>query len=32
MRRWINGRNDVWAQAKMDGVAVSLEYRKGQLH
>ena len=29
---WLQGREDVWAQPKIDGVAVSLVYRKGHLH
>lgn len=29
---WLHGREDVWAQPKVDGVAVSLVYRKGRLH
>lgn len=29
---WLQGREDVWAQPKIDGVAVSLVYRKGRLH
>ncbi|OAB51823.1 NAD-dependent DNA ligase LigB [Pseudomonas thivervalensis] len=29
---WLQGREDVWAQPKVDGVAVSLVYRKGRLH
>ena len=29
---WLLGREDVWAQPKVDGVAVSLVYRKGRLH
>lgn len=29
---WLRGREDVWAQPKIDGVAVTVEYRKGELH
>lgn len=29
---WLQDREDVWAQPKIDGVAVSLVYRKGHLH
>jgi DNA ligase (NAD+) len=29
---WLRGRKDVWIQPKVDGVAVSLIYRNGQLH
>ncbi|WP_460052871.1 NAD-dependent DNA ligase LigB [Pseudomonas sp. H1_A05] len=29
---WLRGREDVWAQPKVDGVAVTLVYRKGRLH
>ncbi|MGN8346122.1 NAD-dependent DNA ligase LigB [Pseudomonas sp. SMV71] len=29
---WLRGRQDVWAQPKIDGVAVSLVYREGHLH
>ncbi|WP_053182680.1 NAD-dependent DNA ligase LigB [Pseudomonas kilonensis] len=29
---WLHGREDVWAQPKVDGVAVTLVYRKGRLH
>ncbi|WP_207284098.1 NAD-dependent DNA ligase LigB [Pseudomonas sp. FW300-N2F2] len=29
---WLLGREDVWAQPKVDGVAVSLVYRTGRLH
>ncbi|SCZ46992.1 MULTISPECIES: NAD-dependent DNA ligase LigB [unclassified Pseudomonas] len=29
---WLRGRKDVWAQPKVDGVAVTLVYRKGRLH
>lgn len=28
---WLNARKDVWVQPKVDGVAVSLIYRNGQL-
>ncbi|UWF48956.1 NAD-dependent DNA ligase LigB [Pseudomonas sp. N3-W] len=29
---WLRNRKDVWIQPKVDGVAVTLIYRKGQLH
>ncbi|MGN8278568.1 NAD-dependent DNA ligase LigB [Pseudomonas sp. SMN5] len=29
---WLRDRQDVWAQPKIDGVAVSLVYREGHLH
>lgn len=29
---WLKGREDVWVQPKIDGVAVTLEYRQGALH
>ncbi|AZE97098.1 DNA ligase (NAD(+)) [Pseudomonas orientalis] len=29
---WLGTRQDVWIQPKVDGVAVTLVYRKGQLH
>ncbi|HGJ5875542.1 MAG TPA: hypothetical protein ACHBX0_02970 [Arsenophonus sp.] len=29
--RWIVGRNEVWLQPKIDGVAVTLVYKKGKL-
>ncbi|AZF24594.1 NAD-dependent DNA ligase LigB [Pseudomonas sp. R2-60-08W] len=29
---WLSTRQDVWIQPKVDGVAVTLVYRKGQLH
>jgi DNA ligase (NAD+) len=32
VRRWLKGREDIWAQPKIDGVAVTLEYRQGKLH
>jgi DNA ligase (NAD+) len=32
VRSWLDGRNDVWAQPKVDGVAVTLIYRGGRLH
>lgn len=32
VRRWLKGREDIWAQPKIDGVAVTVEYRKGHLH
>ncbi|MGY4491127.1 NAD-dependent DNA ligase LigB [Pseudomonas sp. TE3610] len=28
---WLNGRQDVWVQPKVDGVAVTLVYRQGRL-
>ena len=28
---WLNSRNDVWIQPKVDGVAVTLVYRQGRL-
>ncbi|MDU8459560.1 NAD-dependent DNA ligase LigB [Pseudomonas syringae group sp. J254-4] len=28
---WLKGRNDLWIQPKIDGVAVTLVYEKGQL-
>lgn len=28
---WLKGRDDVWVQPKVDGVAVTLVYRQGQL-
>lgn len=28
---WMRGRNDLWIQPKVDGVAVTLVYRKGKL-
>ncbi|QXI38099.1 NAD-dependent DNA ligase LigB [Pseudomonas xantholysinigenes] len=31
VRRWLQGRQDVWIQPKVDGVAVSLIYRQGRL-
>ncbi|RJG12442.1 NAD-dependent DNA ligase LigB [Pseudomonas cavernicola] len=31
VRAWIKGRSDLWVQPKVDGVAVSLIYRDGQL-
>jgi DNA ligase (NAD+) len=31
VERWLRNRADVWAQPKVDGVAVSLIYRKGLL-
>ncbi|HEF4759811.1 TPA: NAD-dependent DNA ligase LigB [Pseudomonas putida] len=31
VERWLRDRKDVWAQPKVDGVAVSLIYRKGLL-
>lgn len=32
VRSWLDGRDDVWAQPKVDGVAVTLVYRGGRLH
>ncbi|WP_053213196.1 NAD-dependent DNA ligase LigB [Pseudomonas sp. Q12-87] len=32
VRAWLHGRADVWAQPKVDGVAVTLVYRAGRLH
>jgi DNA ligase (NAD+) len=32
VRLWLNARTDVWAQPKVDGVAVTLIYRAGRLH
>ncbi|WP_434655037.1 NAD-dependent DNA ligase LigB [Pseudomonas sp. R3-56] len=32
VRSWLDGRDDVWAQPKVDGVAVTLVYRSGRLH
>ncbi|MBI6617319.1 NAD-dependent DNA ligase LigB [Pseudomonas corrugata] len=29
---WLHGREEVWAQPKVDGVAVTLVYRKGHLY
>ena len=29
---WLSTRQDVWVQPKVDGVAVTLVYRKGRLH
>lgn len=29
---WVRDRKDIWIQPKVDGVAVSLIYRNGQLH
>ncbi|MDH0647271.1 NAD-dependent DNA ligase LigB [Pseudomonas sp. GD03858] len=31
VRRWLQGRQGVWIQPKVDGVAVSLIYRQGRL-
>ncbi|MBB1202269.1 NAD-dependent DNA ligase LigB [Enterobacteriaceae bacterium 89] len=31
MSEWMKGRRDLWAQPKVDGVAVTLEYRDGKL-
>ncbi|MCP2074991.1 UNVERIFIED_ORG: DNA ligase (NAD+) [Pseudomonas lini] len=32
VKAWLHGRADVWAQPKVDGVAVTLIYREGRLH
>ncbi|MDO7896375.1 NAD-dependent DNA ligase LigB [Pseudomonas citrulli] len=32
VRVWLQGKDDVWVQPKVDGVAVSLIYRQGHLH
>lgn len=31
-RKWIDQRQDLWIQPKVDGVSVTLEYRHGRLH
>ncbi|WP_347902449.1 NAD-dependent DNA ligase LigB [Pseudomonas purpurea] len=31
VKTWLNSRSDAWAQPKVDGVAVTLIYRNGQL-
>ena len=31
-RQWLAQRQDLWIQPKVDGVAVTLEYRQGRLH
>lgn len=31
LRQWLRDRQDLWAQPKLDGVAVTLVYRQGQL-
>ena len=31
VKRWINGRQDLWVQPKVDGVAVTLIYKQGRL-
>lgn len=31
VRAWIDARNDLWIQPKVDGVAVTLHYRNGRL-
>lgn len=31
VERWLDGRQDLWIQPKVDGVAVTLVYRKGEL-
>ena len=30
--QWLNDHEDIWLQPKIDGVAVTLVYRKGKLH
>ncbi|WP_053156017.1 NAD-dependent DNA ligase LigB [Pseudomonas sp. Pf153] len=32
VRSWLDGRDDVWVQPKVDGVAVTLIYRDGHLY
>lgn len=32
VKQWIQGRQELWVQPKVDGVAVTLVYRQGQLH
>ena len=32
LSRWMAGRSDLWVQPKVDGVAVTLVYQKGQLN
>ncbi|MDE1167090.1 MAG: NAD-dependent DNA ligase LigB [Pseudomonas sp.] len=32
VEQWLKGREDVWVQPKIDGVAVTVVYRKGLLH
>jgi DNA ligase (NAD+) len=32
VEHWLRDRNDIWAQPKVDGVAVTLIYRNGLLH
>ncbi|MFV3308646.1 NAD-dependent DNA ligase LigB [Pseudomonas sp. NY15181] len=32
VREWLANRSDLWVQPKVDGVAVTLVYRDGQLH
>lgn len=32
VRAWLKSRDGVWAQPKIDGVAVTIEYRAGRLH
>ncbi|MGY2238648.1 NAD-dependent DNA ligase LigB [Pseudomonas gingeri] len=32
VREWVQGRQDLWIQPKVDGVAVTLVYRQGRLH
>lgn len=31
LQQWLQGRKDLWVQPKLDGVAVTLVYRQGQL-
>ena len=31
LSQWMRGKTDLWVQPKVDGVAVSLVYRKGEL-
>ncbi|NUT86721.1 NAD-dependent DNA ligase LigB [Pseudomonas corrugata] len=32
VRAWLQNREDIWVQPKVDGVAVTLIYREGRLH
>jgi DNA ligase (NAD+) len=32
VEHWLRGRKDIWVQPKVDGVAVTLVYRRGVLH
>ncbi|MDB5995172.1 MAG: ligB [Pseudomonas sp.] len=32
VERWLRNRKDIWVQPKVDGVAITLIYRKGWLH